>query len=539
MPRGPSSADELLKARDAYSGATALALINVGVQVLGIAGGVSLPRVLPLGIILCDGSVSLMIAAYLLATRARPDRGIAIAVGCLYLAFFVVLNAFVAARSVFVGRPFDAYPAPELLLATFGLVVPSIRLGVIALAVFFAEGIGIYLWQRSGVTSPALIPVNQPGALVAFAILGASLLYLRYRRRELALRYLRSGAELGAVRRLSQAFDSVAVDLDRQLEIIAHGLSQAARPSVALQRTRRAIGRLAHLRQQLSELTGAPPGGAEPAGASEREFYARDAQNGATILALMGAMMSVAAWATMRGVFPTATLWCIAAIGLLGVGCLCLLVATRHRPTERRGIAVSLAVILPYAAMPFLTQPEMIASFRAFEPLIAQKMIALLLPLAVGRRLWLGLVLEAALVAQSAYLYYGLGLSSVTDSISTFEPWFTLAFPLIGTGILLVSEHRRVASVQAMRADRELTTQARRAGLQLALLDQLGSPLQTLALGLDTLRVTGGNGEQTHAMTQAVRVLSGLRDRIPAPDAKTAALVGASFDGAAELRRSG
>jgi hypothetical protein len=530
------SSRDLLKARDAYSCALALALLNVGVQLLAIAGGVGLPRVLPLPVILGDGIVSVVIVAYLIATRARPNRRVALAIGLGYVVFFVALNAYIATRAVFVGRAYEAFVAPVLLVSSFGLMAPGLRLGLAALAVFLAEGLGIYVWLRSAQPPIALIPLTQPGSLVTFAVVGASLLHLRYRRRELALKYVDSSAELLAVRRLSGAFESIASDLDRQLQTVTRALEGLS--SVAAPRAQRSVDRLSQLRQQLSDLTDAPTRGAADPGEAERAFYGHDAQNGATTLAFMGMVASLSYVTTMHDFFSTRTVLAGVAVGVLALGCFCYLRATRHRPTERRGIATALVVTLPFALLPMWTQPEFIASGRAFEVLGAQKALALLFPLAVGRRRWLGLACEAALVVESAYLFYWRGLVEVSDSFSTFEPWLTLAFVLIGTGVLMVSEYRRVASVTAMRADRELAMEARRVGLQLAVLDQLGTPLQTLVVSLGALQMVSADGEQTRAMTHAVDVLSGLRERVPSLDAHTTALVSASFDGAAVLRRS-
>jgi hypothetical protein len=533
-----TDAVELLKARDAYSSATALALLSVAVQLLAIAGGVGLPRVLPLGLLFANSAVSLAIAAYLIATRARPDRRLALAVGGLYAAFFLVLNTFVAARSVVIGRPFEAFVSPLLLVASFGLVVTGRRLGVVMLGAVFAQGIAIWFWMWTGHAPPALIPVTEPAALLIFAIIGASLLHFRYRRRNLALRYVRSNAELLAVHRVSDAFDSIARDLDSQLEIVMQGLPQLAVSSVAVARARRAVGRLFQLGHQLRDLTAPSPGGAPSAEEAERAFYAQDAQNGASTLALTGAMGSVALLTTTQEIFSRPILVLVATLGVCSLACFCMLFATRQGPTERRGIAAALFVMLPFALVPIMTQPELIRSGHAFEPLLAQKGLALILPLAVGRQLWLGLALEAALLAESAYLFFARGLASVADRISTFEPWLTLAYVLIGVGVLLASEHRRVASANAMRADCELSIQARRVGLQLAVLDQLGSPLQTLELSLAPFHALTGDREQTHAMTHALRALRSLRERIPALDVQTSALVRLSFDPAAALRRS-
>jgi hypothetical protein len=272
--------------------------------------------------------------------------------------------------------------------------------------------------------------------------------------------------------------------------------------------------------------------------AAERGFYEREAQNAASTLSLMVALTLVAAVVMTRDVLSRPVRSSFGVLGLLALGGFWLLFAKRHRPSERFGIAVALFATLPAALIPLATQPELIRGGRAFEPLLSLKVLALLLPLAVGRRLWLGVVLEAALVAQAAWFFYERGLAAVRDRIPAYEPWLTYAYALIGVGLLLASEYRRVASVQAMRADRELSTQAHRAGLQIAVLDQLGSPLQTLFVHLDTLRALAADREQTQAVADALRVLATLRDRVPALDERATALVRHSFNSEALLRRS-
>ena len=534
--RVATNAEDSLKARDAHSSAIALAVLSAAAQPFAFLGGRGLPRMLPLGLLLGTAMASLLIAAYLFATRARPNRNVALVVGGLYTVFYSVLIAYAAARARALGRAYEAFVLPQLLITSFGLVVPGFRLGAAALTLFVAQSIGVFVWLRAVHTPIAQIPISEPGGIVACTIAGVGLFVVRYRRNELALRYVRASAEILALARLSQAFASIVRALDCQLEIVADCTQRlrGAAPAT-IDRSRRAVERLGALRSRLRALGSSP---APDTCDTQKQFHASEARAAAIIMSAMAVLVSAAGFIMLNHAVSTETVVVSIALGLLGLVSCAALLAMRQ-PSERLSIAVALLVTLGFTTLPFLTTPEFIRTGRAWEPLLAHKILALLLPLAVGRHVWLGIALEGALMSEAALLYVALGLAALPGRIPVFEPWLTFVYAVIGVGLLLASEHRRVALAHALQADRELSAQARCVGLQLAVLDQLGSPLQTLVAGVSILRAVAPKDDETRRMSAAVKALTTLRNRIPPIDEREKALVGPSFDAASVLRVEG
>jgi hypothetical protein len=137
--------------------------------------------------------------------------------------------------------------------------------------------------------------------------------------------------------------------------------------------------------------------------------------------------------------------------------------------------------------------------------------LALLAP----RRLWLSLLLVFSVAAEGFVFFYVAHFETLRDRISMSEPWSLLYFLLIALALLATGEQRRVASIRLLRADRETAVLTNQAGVVLALLDQLGSPLQTLTVSIALVTLEAPNHPKYQDLNIALNRLSRIRDRLP------------------------
>jgi hypothetical protein len=214
-----------------------------------------------------------------------------------------------------------------------------------------------------------------------------------------------------------------------------------------------------------------------------------------------------------------------------------MLFRTRDRPSPR---LVTLAFLTVFAVV-LVGVVLGTAYYRnqlpgAFEPFIGLKLMMVMVPLFLPRRVRLVMVLEAILLGEALALFFLFDLSTKRDFMPLIEPWS--AFLFAGAGVLLVlqREQRHAASLRLLRAQRELAAMTRRAGLSLALRDQINSPLQVLHLGLATLEIRQlGDPVARREVQQQLAQLSGS---LPDVDDLVKRGLGAlAFDAAGELRR--
>jgi hypothetical protein len=134
---------------------------------------------------------------------------------------------------------------------------------------------------------------------------------------------------------------------------------------------------------------------------------------------------------------------------------------------------------------------------RPYSPFIAHKLLLVTLPV-VGPALgWMASGALLATTVDALILYFLLGLGRHPEIVSFAEPWTTTAFALMGFLLLNLREQRRVASLAVLRAECHKDAAQRRAGLLLAVRDQLNSPLQILAMYAPYLAQRYPNGSAT------------------------------------------
>jgi hypothetical protein len=162
------------------------------------------------------------------------------------------------------------------------------------------------------------------------------------------------------------------------------------------------------------------------------------------------------------------------------------------------------------------TQPAFAQRQQAFEPLVALKTGIVLMPLLVPRRWWLSLTVMALLALEGVTLFYADHIDWLRALVPMSEPWTMLPYLVIGCALVATREHRRVASLRRLRAEREIAVLTRQSALSLGLLDKMGSPMQVLTISVELLMEMHPDDEQLRRVDDAVRAVAVLRDRISA-----------------------
>jgi hypothetical protein len=519
------------RTRDHYLSAILLALLVLISQLLRWACDVSSQRPAWVWLDALLAAVSLAFLAALLATRRQPRRRLALVASASLIALCVPVSLCAAARWRFCGRPFEAFKDAHVAMCSLGLLVPrSLWLGVVALVVLFLASLGIHVWLVTSDTPPALLPSTEPGASIVAAIVGATVLWARKRRCDQTGAYLSAEAEAAALRRFSDVFATVREQLSQQLLVLRVGLRELRTQSIEpklVERASRAVTILEVVRDQLSRLFSAstaapqptPPSATATLSPDEREFYARDAHATARTMAWMTLGLSLVLVPLLRSVLPAFVLALWSLLGLVASVALAILHRTRSRPSEAHDVALCFSVTLPWFAIMAFTQPAFAMRPQAFEPLVAVKMGIVLMPLLVPRRWWISLTAMLLLFVEAVALFYVNHFDKLRDRIPANDPWSTLLYFLIGCALVLTREHRRVASLRRLRAEREVATLGRRSALSMTLLDQTGSPLQVLVISVGLLLKERPGDEQIRRMSQALDAFASLRDSIAGVDA--------------------
>jgi hypothetical protein len=561
------TADErLFHAQDAYSCATLLAFFVLIGQILSLLTTGTGPQGIPFGVRFVLTIVSSILLGYVLATRNRPQERAAWAVCAVLLAPFLLLIPWGAVRWRELGRPWEAFFGPQMAMLTMGLTVPrSFWLGTAAVIIFLIEGLGIYAYFALGGAPRHWVPVTEPAVTILYAAVGLAVVIARRQRRQLSLRHIRSEAEAATLTRLSSFLPELIDELSAQLEVLSTGLERIvttdARP---MERGRAAIARLRLLGAQLANLVGHSPAlptapgqaadrprearRAEPAlpaprhgravltlNDRERDVYARDAYQSVRVVAvMMAAAMLVAVAAARQRSQLLQLLWSGHAVVV--TICLGILQRTWARPSERRGIVLYLVLVAPLLVIFVYSQRQWASGSEAFEPLTATKLLVVLLPLVAPRHRWLSLAMVGLVAAEGFVIFYAYHFERLRDRVPMNEPWSLVVHLLIAAALLTMREQRRVASVRLLRADREAAAQARQAGVVLALLDQVSSPLQVLTLTTQTLLPAEPDPEERDALARALERLSSISRRVPQVDRRLYECLGLSADAELELR---
>jgi hypothetical protein len=533
---GRRAEERLFDARDAYSSATVLALLTLAVAVLFASAQRHLSPPLAVSVIrgfLAGCSLGLLGVAW--ATRRAPREWIAFVYCVLIAVGYAVLIPLSALHWQHVYRPWEAFVGPQLAIASVSLMLPrSLWFGAAALLVFVAETFAVYFYFVSSTATGALLPVGEPYSSLSFVAVSVGILVLRHLRRRSVLDHLRRAGAAAAVqatacqlRDVSGIIGERASELRRLCETLPASASAQMRDTVA-----RSVHRIAVVGGELARVSLGRGGAAEEkrhAEEGERLLYAETAHGGATVAAAVVALLGLIAGFVFR--HPAVFLVRVVdlGVGVVAFALFCFLLATRRRPSEVRATFIFVVLTLLLLAAVTLGQYRWPATNRVFEPLLGTKLLLLLLPMVLPRRIWVGYAVELAVAAHGIALYYVLH-SRWGHAVPLTEPWVTSLYGLIGVALLVMREHRRVTSVQLLRADRDVAALVAQTRTSLRALDSLGSPLQTLTLEVEMLGVGDADLPTIRAMRSAIAHISEATERLPSPDTVASSYLGPSID---------
>jgi hypothetical protein len=430
------------------------------------------------------------------------------------------------------GDPWEAFQVGPFLLACSAMIIPRFFvLGAAFNVVVLLEVlVGMHLQRRMGVP-PNLQPMGEPAVTILFFVVGMALVGLRAWRHRLIARHLRLEGEVLAMRRSVDQLQSVRRSFEEVLQRIAGGLERLAAPPEGkrpFEQMRRSIDRLVGTTRKLRDLS--PPTEAQGNDA-EADLHARDAQRGATVLAAIFGI-GCPIFAVVFASLPVGSFFRLLLVdGGISLVALFALLATRRRPSWKRGTVWFVVLIVPWFYLVAYSTTQYPLQPRPFHLFLVPKLLMACMTLVASRNLWLGRILNAALCLESVVLFYAFHLSALHDRVSPTEPWQTLLYGALGIALLSLGEERRLASVRVLRAEAEQAALLRSATIYLALRDQLNSPLQSLVLNSNLM---GGDAELGSAIDQLVA----LARQLPEEKAvERSGLVDVSLDGEAELRR--
>ncbi len=475
---------------------------------------------------------------YLGGTWKRPRLRVVQGITALAIGYTLLRLPWAAVMWSRLGRPLEAFTVPHVAAVAVGLVYPGrTSRGMIVVFLFGAEALFAFFYAQH-VGLHELLPLTEPLGTFAFTTLGLGLLILRQRTRDLAQQHILARAELEALERIRPLFAHTEQILEAQVEVITSevGASGVRHPDAEASLLGRSLERLGNLRHSVGRLTTSEQT-APSLHEAERRLVDHDAQLGATLLAGLGAMVSLPAILVFRTELGRVTVPYMTGLFVLFVAALSCLVFTRRRPSSRRAIWIVLVLYVVTLVIVSFNEYVLLEAGRPFAPFLGHKLLMGALGLTVAARFKLGSALIALTAATAVVLYFGLHLSAHTDIVETAEPFATLIFMVVGESSLRRLERRQISSIQLLRDQAEAAALLRRARMFLALRDQLNSPVQTLVLGvagsMPKLQPSSGARVQT-AIDRLVDLSRELADvDVPVPRAAN----GLSFDAEAELRR--
>jgi hypothetical protein len=526
-----SPAERLFEARDAYRSAVVMASLMVATPVVRT---LTTWRLRTPSTYLTSGSLTVLglgVLAFLIRRRRRPETTHALALTLMMTVPLLFLVPHLFVRWATLGHPWEAFQVGSFLLAGSAMIIPRFfALGAAFNVIVLADVLlGMHLQRRMGVP-PELQPIAEPAITVLFFFVGMALVGLRAWRHRLIERHLRLEGEVLAMRRSADRLQSVRRSFEALLQRITGELERLAAQAEGkpFEQIERSIDRLMGTTRKLGDLS--PPTEVSSIDAEE-DLYARDAQRGATVLAAIFAI-GCPTFAVVFSDLPLGPLpWLLLCDGGLGLVALLALLATRRRPSWKRGTAWFIVLTVPWFCLVAYNTTLYPHQTRPFHLFLVPKMIMVCMTLVVSRNLWLGRILNAALCLEAVVLFYVFRLGALQDRVSPTEPWQTLLYGALGIALLSLAEERRLASLRVLRAEAEQAALLRSATIYVALRDQLNSPLQSLVLNASLL---GGQAELGSAIDQLVA----LARQLPEERAvERSGLVDVSLDGAAELRR--
>ena len=435
-------------------------------------------------------------------------------------------------------------------MVIIALVIPRfVWLGAVTLGLFAAESLFADIYSRQ-VVPQALIPITEPGATICFALLGAALLVMRERRRELALRHVRVQAEVAVLRGIGPLFVTVRDDLRTGLAQLANERTRLGSGGSS-PRIDRAVDRLAAVTRQLDTLIAARPASAEVpvtnrpvldepellASDAERRLLASTAHSGASTIAGLAVIMALFWLLALRRDLAAPGLLPFAGAAIVSLSILIYLITTRRQPSEKAVHLLMLLLVSVMVTVGSLTQAQYLRLGRPYAPFLIHKMSMVLLGLLPTRRAWPTVVLIIATAGVALSLYFRMHLDAHRDLISLAEPWVTVVFMAIGLAAAAMREQRILASLRLLRAEAALAALHRRALMFLALRDQLNSPLQTLLLWADQLEGQGSSNDVMRVHAGIERLIGRSQELVDLDQLIPGRASSGSLDAERELRR--
>jgi hypothetical protein len=495
-----------LYARDAYESVTALSVLLLlwsGVRLLSTgAPGSGWPfevvRASHLGFALFG-------LVFVGLTWRKPQVTFAIVFSCVAIAASIVFVPWAALASAQEDRLWEAAAGAQLAMASIPLITPRfLWLGCILLGGLATATVVTFLLAAQLGISP--MPAGEPFLSLSMGAIGLAVLFLREQRRRIGLEYIRTEADTRALSQIGPLLVSVRAQLDADLAALSEDVPEL--PDEAKDGPlKRALGRLASLRQQLEDLEQSP---SDP-GEAARQLQIRDSYVGVTYFAI-GALLAntINLWSAHNLALGYAwdVLWIVEFVFL---GVLIWLSWNRRAPSARRALWAGLVLFL--AAMCAICSAHVywVRLPQPAQPFIGHKLLLAALVLIRPRRLWLGVLLVAVVGAEAIALQSVL---APTAPFSPLEPWHTLLFVVLALGLLFMGEQRRVASLQLIRKQAEASSLFRRASMFLALKDRLNSPIQTLVLRNALLEQTGAPPAILSRLQAAVDNLVSLSQQV-------------------------
>jgi hypothetical protein len=539
--------EDRFQARDAHASTLLLSLILLAYLAISLIT----QRHAGLGplvetIRLAQGVVTLGALVFLLLTRQRPRQGVALAIWLVLVIPILPTALVVGLRWFQLRRPWEAFPGLHLVLISLALITPrSFWLGVVFVAAFSAEAIGLAVWLR--VTDPAAFPPLEPTMTMVVACTSLGLLWMREQRRRATMQFLNVQGERAMLAHLTETLHETRQRLEASARVLASALRElpgpgdgAADPMTA--RMGQAVERLRSVDARLGDLAaGAPPRATAEApdqpGVGEQQFRSRDTHVSVT---LFGIILAVACSLAAAGSGPTSVgggRWGILGCAVLALACVVALRRRRAQPSESFAVAVFLLMLAPLPALFAFLHAQWVRLPIPIPMFTGPKMIMAIVPFVLPRSLWLGIAVEGVMGLTCLGIYMMLDFAHLQHRIPYAEPWITLLYCAVGIGLVVLRDQRRAASVGLMREEIEAAAITRRSAVLLAILDETGSPLQVLSVSLGLLARRGGAiAPHVQRMTEAVESFAEAR-RVLTETPLLHARPRLTFDAARELAR--
>jgi hypothetical protein len=245
-----------------------------------------------------------------------------------------------------------------------------------------------------------------------------------------------------------------------------------------------------------------------------RAEMARDAYQSATLVGLLTFL-----WGAISLVFvPRHPFWAPNALqAVLGAAGLAWFVRTRRRPRTRHAVIFSAVIILYAALLLPWTATAWTALGRPFEAFSVPHVALVSMALVVPRYFWLGLALLGLFAADAAFAYAWPRHTGAAALQPQIEPYSSLAFALLGVGLLVQRERRRRIARRHVRVQAEIAALLRVRPLFVQVHDELARRIAALSKQLAPLLQGDGPRSSRRIRTTV--------NRLAAVDAKVATLV--------------